>query len=116
MNREEFDKECKNIDKNYNSAQVTDEMFDDINFVYTWYPTISETNGKQQIALLYTSFGFAIIQDMYERASQALRLDHEMSKMRESLREIEMKQAQLKHGLAGKSVEWSYITDLEAVQ
>lgn len=116
MTREEFDRSCNEISLDYEPGLVTDEMFDDINFVYTWYPTISETKGKQQIALLYTSFGFAIIQDMYERASRALRLDHEMSKMRESLREIEMKQVQLKHGLAGKPVEWSYVTDLEAVQ
>lgn len=116
MNSEEFDRECMKINHNYNSVHVTDQMFDDINFVYTWYPTLSETRGKHQIAHLYMTFGFAIIQDMYDRACQSLKLEHELSAMRESLRELETKQSQLKNGLTTKQIEWMYPTDLEPAQ
>lgn len=114
MNREEFDKECRSINKNYNSAQVTDEMFDDIDFVYTWYPTIAEVEGKMQIAYLYMTFGFSIIQDMESRAREALKVDHEIHRLRDELRLSEVKYSQLKRGFANKQTNgtWSYPTDL----
>lgn len=114
MNREEFDRECQRISKDYHAASVTDEMFSDINFVYTWYPTVSETEGKQQIAYLYITFGFAIIQDMHDRAREALKIDHEIARARERLRRREDQQSQLRNGIASKSSasEWSYPTDL----
>ena len=117
MTRAEFDKACVEICTDYWPGSVTDEMFDDINFVYTWYPTISETEGKEQIALLYTTFGFAIIQDMYPRASEALRLDKDECEVKEHLRSLQTKSALLRKGNGSTLTEtgWLYVTDLQSV-
>lgn len=95
MNREEFDGACLYLDNKYDSKQVTDEMFDDINFVYTWYPTISETSGKQQIAYLYVTFGFAVIQDMMDRAQEAYRIDRLIHEAKQQLAEATEQKHQL---------------------
>ena len=117
MTREEFDKACSSVSVYYRREHVTDAMFDDINFVYTWYPTISDIEGKEQIAILYTSFGFAIIQDMYKRASEACRLQKEISEVKERLRSLQVNSSQLRNGngavMAGS--DWSYVTDLAVV-
>lgn len=115
MNRAEFDKACTEICIDYWPGSVTDEMFDDINFVYTWYPTISETKGKQQIALLYTSFGFAIIQDMMDRAQEAYRIDRLIHEAKQQLAEATEKKHQLSSGHCNKSRTsscWRYVTDV----
>ena len=52
------------------SKMVSDEEYGTIEYVYTWYPTISETEGKDQIARLYMDFGMPIIEDMVERAGK----------------------------------------------
>lgn len=109
MLRSEFDRECRTLDKNYNSASVTDEMFDIINFVYTWYPSLSDVHGKQQIASLYVTYGFIIIQDMHERAREHCRVDHLVSEAKNKLEELKDRVSQLSSGRAIQSgTGWTY--------
>lgn len=61
---------------------VSDEEYSTIEYVYTWYPTISETEGKAQIAKLYTDFGMPLIEDMMERAGKMENLDKDLHKAR----------------------------------
>lgn len=57
---------------------VSDEEYSTIEYVYTWYPTISETEGKAQIAKLYMDFGMPLIEDMVERAGKMENLDKDL--------------------------------------
>ena len=59
-------------------AEIDDGDYQTIEYVYTWYPTISETAGKNQIAKLYTDFGMPIIEDMVERAGKMEKLDGDL--------------------------------------
>lgn len=45
--------------------------------VYTWHPSISATEGKKQIAMLYKEFGMAVINAMIETADIAQSIDSE---------------------------------------
>lgn len=64
--------------------QVSDEDYSTVNYVYTWYPTISETEGKAQIAKLYTDFGMSLIEDMAWRAGQMEKSDKALRENRRS--------------------------------
>lgn len=57
---------------------VSDKEYGTIEYVYTWYPAISETDGKVQIAKLYTDFGMPLIEDMVERAGKMEKLENEL--------------------------------------
>jgi len=57
---------------------ISDEEYSTIEYVYTWYPTISETGGKDQIAMLYTLFGMPLIEDMVDRAGKMEKLDSDL--------------------------------------
>lgn len=57
---------------------VSNEEYSTIEYVYTWYPTISEIEGKAQIAKLYMDFGMPLIEDMVERAGQMEKLDKDL--------------------------------------
>lgn len=49
---------------------VSDEEYGTIEYVYAYHPAISETEGKAQIARLYTDYGMTVIEDMVERAGK----------------------------------------------
>lgn len=57
---------------------VSEEEYSTIEYVYTWYPTISETEGKAQIAQLYTDFGMPLIEDMVERAGKVEKAERDL--------------------------------------
>lgn len=57
---------------------VSDEEYSTIEYVYTWYPTISETEGKAQIVRLYTDFGMPLIEDMVERAGKMEKVEGDL--------------------------------------
>lgn len=103
MQRAEFDNECEKINDNYDPFLVTDEMYSKIEYVYTWYPTISEVTGKQQIAWLYLNFGFSIIQDMYQRAAEVAKLDKRIAEARSGLNKLEEMRAKLAAGSISSS-------------
>ncbi len=64
---------------------VSDEEYGTIEYVYTWYPTISETEGKAQIAKLYTDFGMPIIEDMVGRAGKMEKAERDLQLFRKEL-------------------------------
>lgn len=109
MQKEEFDYECKKISGAYDPSSVTLNMYSKIEYVYTWYPTISETVGKQQIAMLYMNFGFSIIQDMYQRAVEVAKLDKRIAEARSELDKLEGMRAEL---AAGTMSSKDFITSL----
>jgi len=57
---------------------VSDEEYGTIEYVYTWHPAISETEGKDQITRLYTDYGMTVIEDMMERAGKMEKLEGEL--------------------------------------
>lgn len=68
---------------------VSDEEYRTIEYVYAWYPTISETNGKKQIAKLYTDFGMPLIEDMVERAGKMEKLEGDLRRAQAQLTAIQ---------------------------
>lgn len=60
----------------------TDEEFGIITTVYNFHPSISETEGKDQIAELYNNFGMTVIRDMVPRAKEMQKLEGELMKAR----------------------------------
>ncbi len=57
---------------------VSDEEYGTIEYVYTWHPAISETEGKDQIARLYTDYGMTVIEDMVERSRKMEKLEGDL--------------------------------------
>ena len=67
----------------------SDVEYEMIEFVYTYHPSISATDGKNQIAMLYSAFGMRIITDMIETAKRAQEIEDERFKLRGRLLELE---------------------------
>jgi len=57
---------------------VSNEEYGTIEYVYTWHPAISETEGRAQITRLYTDYGMTVIEDMVERAGKMEKLEGEL--------------------------------------
>lgn len=53
---------------------ITNENYKKLETVYTYHPSISATQGKQQIAYLYDNFGMRMIEDMLPTAKKAQEL------------------------------------------
>lgn len=77
---------------------VSEKDYAKIEEVYTTHPSISETEGKDQIAYLYKTFGMRIIEDMIPTARKAREIEDEIRKTRaqldhltEELKELAMK-------------------------
>lgn len=75
---------------------VSEEEYSTIEYVYTWYPKISETEGKGQIAKLYTDFGMPLIEDMVERAGQMEKLETELGAARNQVTIVQNRIKQLR--------------------
>lgn len=90
MNRQEFNERC--------NVSVTENDYKEIEFVYTWHPSISETNGKDQIAMLVETFGMRIIEDMIPTAERAKELEDERMALRSKLDKVNLEYAMLKRG------------------
>lgn len=72
------------------SAPTTDEL-KLIDYVYMYHPSISDLNGKEEIAYLYVHFGMRIIRDMRNTAHamedyeiRERKLKAELSQLKES--------------------------------
>lgn len=89
MMKEEFMAELRKIGY---GANVSDDEYREIEYVYTWHPSICDVGGKAQIAALYAHGGILVIRDMAARAKKAESMD---GKMREIRRDIEGMQKQL---------------------
>lgn len=96
MTREEFDKIGSERGFDF-EGKITNEDYKKIEFVYTFHPSISETDGKKQIVDLVGAFGMRIICDMIPTAKKAKDLEehirteqirlNNLSKLLEDLRE-----------------------------
>lgn len=77
MLKEEFEKIA--------GVQVTLEEYKEIEYVYTWHPSISETDGKNQIATIWNIGGMRLIRDMKDTARIAMDLENEITTTRAKL-------------------------------
>lgn len=92
MQRSEFAYELEKLGK---KDDLTDQQYKEVEYVYTYYPAISETVGKRQIAELLATFGMTIIYDMTPRAEEAEKLEldlmaarHKVTVAEEALRNL----------------------------
>ena len=88
MTREEFENHCKAIQPNF-EKWPTVQQYAAIEYVYNFHPSISEVNGKTQIARLYVEFGMAIINDMQERAIAMEKAEKDLRAAREQVAKVE---------------------------
>lgn len=91
MTRQEFNERCE--------VGVSDQEYKKIEFVYTWHPSISETQGKDQIAMLVGTFGMRIIEDMIPTAEKAQELENKRMSLRNQLESINEEYRKLKYGV-----------------
>lgn len=61
MNKQEFE--------NRIGGFISIEQYRDIEFVYTWHPSVHDVNGKDVIAQLYKLGGMRLIKDMMPTAN-----------------------------------------------
>ena len=90
MIKEEFEKMIR--------EPINDYDYRDVELVYMWHPSISETNGKEQMVFLYKEFGMPLIREMTKNAS----IMHDLCKEKECLmvkiNEIDKKIELIKNG------------------
>ena len=72
-----------------------DNEVEKIQFVYDYHPSIIPVNGKDQIAMLYSTFGMRIIMDMLDTAQQAELIESERRQLKNRLRELEREEEEL---------------------
>lgn len=77
---------------------VTSSDYEKINHVYTWHPSISETNGKEQIAELYKQYGMSIILQMTEAADYGMKIEQDIADLRKQMNELDERYNDLKRG------------------
>lgn len=91
----EFLREAQKINPD---AAPTVEEYKTIEYVYTWHPAISETKGKQQIAMLYVEFGMSLIHDMVPRANEMKTTEEHYRTLNNQLCELQKKMEDLRSG------------------
>ena len=79
-------------------SEVSEFDYALIETVYTWHPTISNENGKQEIATLFRIGGIRIIKDMYATAKAAQAIQNERSKVNAQLEYISKQYEALRNG------------------
>ena len=77
------------------TRKPNDNEFEKIQFVYDYHPSINPVNGKDQIAMLYSTFGMRIIMDMLDTAQQAELIESERRQLKNRLRELEREEEEL---------------------
>lgn len=97
MTREEFERSCIEV-KPQDNKRPTESEYKLIEYVYTFHPSISEVEGKKQIAYLYLSFGMSIIQDMKPRAELMEKKESELRAAREALKKVQDEIAEIRAG------------------
>lgn len=68
MTREEFNE--LTITRN-----ATAQEYSIVEYVYSWHPSISDRDGKKQMAWLFDNLGMRVICDMCNTAEKAQRID-----------------------------------------
>lgn len=92
MTKNEFIVELKNVSKKFinDAKEITDNMYNDIEFVYTWHPCVDNVEGKKQIAKLFDMFGYRVIKDMLPTAQKAKELCEKITKRESELQELRL--------------------------
>lgn len=101
MTREEFETNLKAIQAQgcmLCMPMPTEKEYKVIEHVYTFHPSISETEGKQQVAYLYENFGMSIFRDMEARADYMRAKEGELQK---AIAEVEWIRKQMEEAKAG---------------
>lgn len=78
--------------------EVSDSEYTEIEYVYTWHPAISATDGKNQIAEIFKAGGLVVIRSMREAAEMAQDLDAELRHEMEKVRRIKQRIQKVKDG------------------
>ena len=81
MNKQEFEERL--------GTTVSDEEWKRINYVYTWHPSISHANGKDDIAKLYKIGGPRLMIDMISTAKEWERLENMRTDLKLRIGKIE---------------------------
>ena len=75
--------------KDLTKREFTDKEYAAIETVYTFHPSVSETEGKKQITSLYDTYGIRIITDMLPTATKAREYEDLITKKRHELEELQ---------------------------
>ena len=96
MNKQEF------LDRIKTQNIPTDAQYKEVEFVYTWHPSIDEVSGKSQIASLWDIGGIRLIRDMMPTARKAQELEQQIQNTQLQLTNLRSMLANLKAGGIGK--------------
>lgn len=77
--------------------KLSDEDYGLIEYVYTFHPLISETQGKAQVAFLYNNFGVEIFKEMEAKAVMAQEIESRIHDLERSLADERKKLSELKN-------------------
>ena len=75
---------------------VTVEEFELIESLYMWDPAFRNTSGKEDVGVLYKSFGIIIFKDMYPRAMKLKEIDEEIRSLNRAKDSLIAKRERLK--------------------
>lgn len=84
------------------NGKVTTAEYTVIEYVYTFHPSISNTEGKEQIANIYKIGGFRLIKDMIATAQRAERLENDIQRTTANLESLKNRYKELKEGTEDK--------------
>lgn len=77
---------------------VTRKEYKDIEFVYTFHPSVSNTEGKKQIVELYKIGGMRLIKDMMPTARKAQELENKIITANVNLMKLKRQFEMLENG------------------
>lgn len=97
MTRAEFEKEVLNYGPGH-VYTLTADRYALIEKVYNFHPSISETRGKAQVAMLYVEFGIQVFHDMEPTAEMAMKLESDIRATRHELNTLLDRYHDLKKG------------------
>lgn len=76
--------------------EINDSDYEIIETVYAFHPSISETNGKEEVATLFNMFGMRVFRDMLPTAQRAKSLESEIRITKSYLADLENRYEELK--------------------
>lgn len=79
-------------------SEISDKDYSIVEKVYTWHPAISETDGKEQISILYKTGGMVLINNMLKAAEMMEKLESEKQQIRVKLDKINERIRLVKEG------------------
>lgn len=99
MTKQEFLKNVNGmIPEDKHIHDIADSDYSVIERVYSFHPSISETDGKVEIAELYARFGWAVIMDMKPRADLMFRKEREIAVAKSQIESIESEIKSIRNG------------------